>query len=108
MEFITNNAMIVTALPGFKKEVKKAHGFAKALFKDSVTPLVTNPIGYQTFFISMTGALEGSDRYKEFESKRGEFTEFIDSFGFEDDSNLFQLVDVSYNEVGKIAIDNSL
>ncbi|WP_269924592.1 hypothetical protein [Enterococcus innesii] len=108
MEFITNNAMIVTALPSFKKEVKKAHGFAKALFKDSVTPIVSNPIGYQTFFISMTGALEGSDQYKELESKRGEFNEFIDSFCFEDDSNLFQLIDVSYNEVGKIAIENSL
>ncbi|MEB5953142.1 hypothetical protein [Enterococcus innesii] len=108
MEFITNSAMIVTALPSFKKEVKKSHGFAQALFGGSVTPIVTNPIGYQTFFISMTGALEGSDQYKEFESKRGEFTEFIDSFGFEDDSNLFQLIDLSYNEVGKIAIDNSL
>lgn len=108
MEVITNNAMIVTALPSFKDEVEKVYGFAKELFGDSVTPLITNPIGYQTFFISTTGTLNGSTWYKEFENKRSELAEFIDCFGFEDDSNIFQVIDVSYNEVNEVHFNDTI
>jgi hypothetical protein len=109
MGYIRHNAIIVTG-DDFPLDNKfdRVYEKAKKIFGNlvsNVVPALTNH--YQTFFIAPDGSKEGWDLSDEYDQKRKEFADFIDSLAYDDGSNSIDFVDVGYDEYCEVKIDRN-
>lgn len=101
MGYIKHNAIIVTgdSYPEAQLRFELAYQKAKELFGDLVSNIVPALInGYQSFFIAPDGSKEGWDLSDEYDKKRKEFMDFLDSLAYSDGSNAIKFVNVSFDE----------
>ncbi|EOR24999.1 hypothetical protein A499_06345 [Niallia nealsonii AAU1] len=109
MGYIRHNTIIVTGdnqcVP---KKVTEVHEKAKELFGTLVSEIIEGKTnGYVTFMVAPDGSKEGWDMSDEYDIKRKELADFIDSKAYGDGSNHIQFVDVAFDENFEVAIDRS-
>lgn len=110
MGYIRHNAIVVTgdAYPDADNKFKRVYEKAQYLFDNLVSNIIYSPInGYQSFFIAPDGSKEGWDLSDEYDQKRKEFADFIDSLAYDDGSNSIDFVDVGYDEYCEVEIDRN-
>ncbi|PAE20522.1 hypothetical protein CHH80_10945 [Bacillus sp. 7504-2] len=101
MGYIRHNAIVVTgySYPEAQKKFEKVYSKANELFEglvSNIIPALTN--GYQSFLIAPDGSKEGWDLSDEYDAKRKEFADFVDSMAYGDGSNPIQFVDIAFDE----------
>lgn len=102
MGYIRHNAIVVTADGNnlARERLNIAYKKAKELFGDLVSEIVDSPWNkHRSFFIAPDGSKEGWEPSNEFDLKRTEFADFLDSLAFEDGSNCIRFVDVAFDEI---------
>jgi|SRR5579875_2244071 len=110
MGYIRHNAIIVTAdgYQNAQEKLKLTHKKAVELFDNLVSPVITGKAnGYQSFFIAPDGSKEGWDLSNEYDEKRKQFADFVDSLSYSDGSNCVQFVDVGFDEYYEVEIDRT-
>lgn len=110
MGYIRHNAIVVTGddYPEAQKKFDKAYEKAIELFEGLVSNVITSSVNrYQSFFIAPDGSKEGWSLSSEYNVKREEFANFLDSLAHGDGSNSIQFVDVGFDECHEAEIDRT-
>ena len=103
-----HNSIIVTASAAGGEELNSVYDKAKELFGDLVTDMIHSPLnGYKSFFIATNGSKYDWEDYYNHEKNRKTLEDYIDSFRFDDNSNLIQFTDISYDEQYKVNVERS-
>jgi hypothetical protein len=110
MGYIRHNAIVVTG-DGYDEAEKKfelAYRKANELFDGLVSNVIKGKInGYQSFFVAPDGSKEGWEISVEYDSKRKELADYIDSLAYSDGSNCIQFVDVGFDEIYEAEVDRT-
>lgn len=110
MGYIKHNAIIVTG-DGYedaKKKFELAYRKANELFEGLVSNVVEAKMnGYRSFFIAPDGSKEGWDMSDEYDTKRTEFADYIDTLAYGDGSNPIQFVDLGYDEYSENNVERT-
>lgn len=101
MGLIQHNSVIISGNSAYQEQFRQVYEYAQQLFGTLVTPVIQPEInGDMFFFISPDGSKEGWSISNEYDTKRSELCDFIDSFACDDGSNSVRYVDVSHGEKG--------
>ncbi len=99
--------MIITG-DGVPKKTKAVHDKAKELFGSLVSDIIESGVnGYSTFMVAPDGSKEFWERSDDYNAKRSELADLIDSHAYGDGSNHIQFVDVGFDEYYEVEIDRS-
>ena len=101
MGYIRHNAMIVTGGNYEEAKVKFNMVYQKAteLFGYLVSEVISAKTnGYHSFFIAPDGSKENRDISDEYDKKRKQLANFINSLAYDDGSNGVSFVDVGFDE----------
>lgn len=108
MGYVKHNSIIVTASASGNEELTLIYEKAQELFGDLVTDIIISPLnGYKSFFIATNGSKYDWEEYYDHKKKRNALADYIDSFRFDDNSNLIQFTDISYDEKYKVRVERS-
>jgi len=105
MGIFKHNAIIVTTSIGAKDEFLQTFDKAVELFGNLVTPMIRSQYnGFNTFFVTPDGSKEFWYESDEFDIKRQQLYDFVESFRYEDGSTSIVIIDVGYGEM-EVGID---
>lgn len=107
---IRHNAIIVTGsdYPDAIEKFDSAHQKARELFGELVSEPIEGVInGYRSFFVAPDGSKEGWSESDQYDIKRRELCDFIDSLAYGDGSNAVHFVDVGYDEGHLASVDRT-
>ncbi|KQL17666.1 hypothetical protein [Cytobacillus solani] len=110
MGYIRHNSFVVTgdSYPEAQRKLDLAHEKAVELFSNLVSPVIQGKTnGYQSFFVAPDGSKEGWDLSDEYDEKRKQLADFIDSLAYGDGSNCVQFVDVGFDECYEAEVDRT-
>lgn len=105
MGLIQHNALVVTTFD--EDRARAARAYAAELFGEHmVTGTLRAQVNcYVTFFVGPDGSKEGWDTSDDHDGKRESFNNYLRSFDYEDGSNPFDWVEVSYGELRSEIVD---
>lgn len=108
MGYIKHNTMTITGYGAGKEEFMLVFAKAKELFGSLVSDIVVSQVnGFNTFIVSTSGSYQGWEEDTQHNDHLKILADYIDSFRFEDNSNLIQFVQVTYDERYRTAIERS-
>lgn len=97
MGWILHQAIVVTTYD--EQGIKQAHTEAVRIFDGCVTTVVRSPINnYWSFLVPPDGSNEGWDESDKGDGRREEFHQWLLAQAYEDGSNSFDAVEVTYGE----------
>ena len=109
MGYIKHHAIMVVGAgyPEAQKMLRDIHAKAIELFDSLVTPIIQGKVNnYETFFIAPDGSKEGWDMSDDYDQRRGELVEYINSLAYDDGSNAVSHMAVWLDEDGECEIES--
>lgn len=109
MGYIKHNAIVVTGASYDSIRFHKAYDKARELFGyESVSDTVKSTLnGYISFLVAPDGSKEGWPESNEYDDKRKQLADYIDSLAYDDGSNSIDFVDVGYDEDHEASVERN-